>query len=125
MAAYTTQYMEAYRSPHESPTGTGGVTCTVATLKMENNKLRDENEKINTKNKEMAEELIRLRQQLSYIRVAARPKRRPPALDLSSVPEYHTSESRIGLSRAPSCPVLPLGRSISVSSSLSESSKVE
>lgn len=125
MAAYTTQYMEAYRSPHESPTGTGGATSSMTTLKMENNKLRDENKKINNKNKEMAEEIIRLRQQLSYIRVAAKPKRRPPALDLTTIPEYHSSETRLGLSRAPSCPVLPLRRSISRSSSLSESSKVE
>lgn len=117
--AYTTQYMEAYRSPHESPTGVGGVSSATTTLKMENNKLRDECKKVEKKNKEMAEEIIRLRQQLSYIRVAARPKPRPPPLDLSSIRPYQISDSRPVLRRVAS--------SISSfsSSSLSEASKVE
>ena len=94
--AYTTAYMEAYRSPHESPTGSEGATSQIVTLKMENTKLR-----IN--NKEMAEEIIRLRQQLSYIRVASQPrfngKKRPPPIDLSGVPEYHPLETRPSVGR--------------------------
>ena len=52
--AYCTQYMEAYRSPHESPTGNEGATTQIVTLKLENNKLRKDN-------KDMKEELTRLR----------------------------------------------------------------
>lgn len=110
-----TQYMEAYRSPHESPTGVGGVTSITTTLKMENNKLRDECKKIQEKNKEMAEEIIRLRQQISYIRVAAKPKPRPPALDLSAIMPYQLTESRPGLRRGTS--------SVSFTSSSPEGSK--
>jgi len=116
--AYITQYMEAYRSPHESPTGVGGVSNTTAILKMENKKLRDECTKVEKKNREMADEIIRLRQQLSYIRVAAKPKARPPPLDLSSLGPYQPSESRPALLRGAS--------STSFSPSLSsEGSKVE
>ena len=94
--------MEAYRSPHESPTGNEGATSQLVTLKMENNKLRE-------KNKEMSEELIRLRQQLSYIRVASQPKymqraKRPAPIDLSGVQEYQPYERRPGLSRVASAP---------------------
>ena len=94
--------MEAYRSPHESPTGTEGATSQLVTLKMENNKLRE-------KNKEMSEELIRLRQQLSYIRVASQPKymqraKRPAPIDLSRVQTYQPYERRPGLSRVASAP---------------------
>lgn len=92
--SYTTQYMEAYRSPHESPTGNQGATSQLVTLKQENNKLR-------VRNEEMAEEIIRLRQQLSYIRVASQPytKKRPPPIDLSTVPEYHSLEARPSMGR--------------------------
>ena len=90
--AYCTQYMEAYRSPHESPTGTEGATSTIVTLKLENNKLRKNN-------KEMVEELTRLREQLSYIRVASQPRKRPAPLDLSNVPQYHALESRPSVGR--------------------------
>lgn len=107
--AYCTQYMSAYRSPHESPTGNEGATSQVVTLKMENNKLRQ-------KNKDMAEELIRLRQQLSYIRVAAKPKythhtKRPAPIDLSGVQSYQPYERRPALSRVASAPsVVSVGR---------------
>ena len=37
--AYCTQYMEAYRSPHESPTGQEGATAQIVTLKMENKRV--------------------------------------------------------------------------------------
>jgi len=102
--AYISHYMEAYRSPHESPTGTEGATSQLVTLKMENSKLRE-------KNKEMSEEIIRLRQQLSYIRVASQPKymhqtKRPAPIDLSGVQEYHPYERRPGLSRVASAPTL-------------------
>lgn len=91
--AYCTQYMEAYRSPHESPTGQQGATAQIVTLKMENNKLRKSNE-------EMKEELTRLREQLSYIRVASQPRaKRPPPLDLTNVPQYHSLESRPSVGR--------------------------
>ena len=101
--AYCTQYMSAYRSPHESPTGNEGASIHITTLKMENNKLRE-------KNKEMSEELIRLRQQLSYIRVAAKPKymhntNRPAPIDLSCVLPYQPHETRPSLSRVASAPV--------------------
>lgn len=94
--------MEAYRSPHESPTGNEGATSQLVTLRMENNKLRE-------KNKEMSEELIRLRQQLSYIRVASQPKylyraKRPAPIDLSRVETYQPYERRPGLSRVASAP---------------------
>ena len=94
--------MEAYRSPHESPTGNEGASSQLVTLKMENNKLRE-------KNKEMSEELIRLRQQLSYIRVASQPRyrhhaKRPAPIDLSRLQPYEPSESRPGLSRVASAP---------------------
>ncbi len=99
--------MEAYRSPHESPTGNEGASSQLVTLKMENNKLRE-------KNKEMSEELIRLRQQLSYIRVASQPRfrgKRPPRIDLSGVQEYQPYERRPGLSRVASAPsVVSSGR---------------
>ena len=36
MSAYCTQYMEAYRSPHESPTGCGGASISMVLLKEEN-----------------------------------------------------------------------------------------
>ena len=96
--------MEAYRSPHESPTGNEGASNQVVTLKLENNKLRQ-------KNKEMSEELIRLRQQLSYIRVASQPKymhhtKRPAPIDLSRVQSYQPYERRPGLSRVASAPSL-------------------
>ena len=69
MSAYCTQYMEAYRSPHESPTGCGGASVSMVLLKEENNKLRVQNEK-------MSKELTRLRQQLSYIKdVVVKPDR--------------------------------------------------
>ncbi len=114
-----TQYMEAYRSPHESPTGVGGVSSTTTVLKMENNKLRDECKQVEKKNREMAEEIIRLRQQLSYIRVAAKPKARPPPLNLSNLRPYQVSETRPTLRRV-------ANSMSSFSSSLSsEGSKVE
>ena len=89
--------MEAYRSPHESPTGNEGATAQIVNLKRENSKLRKSND-------EMKEELIRLRQQLNYIRVASQPKymhhtRRPAPIDLSSVPQYHSLESRPSVGR--------------------------
>lgn len=92
--AYTTQYMSAYRSPHESPTGQEGATSQIVNLKLENNKLRKNN-------KEMSEELSRLREQLSYIRLASQPVRgkRPPSLDLSKVPDYHPYECRPSVGR--------------------------
>ena len=92
--AYCTQYMEAYRSPHESPTGNEGSTTQIVTLKMENNKLRKDN-------KDMKEELTRLREQLNYIRMASQPYRgkRPPPLDLSTVPQYHPYERRPSVGR--------------------------
>ena len=100
--------MSAYRSPHESPTGNEGANSQVVTLKMENNKLRQ-------KNKDMAEELIRLRQQLSYIRVAAKPKythhtKRPAPIDLSGVQPYQPYERRPALSRVASAPVVSSSR---------------
>ena len=49
--------LKSYRSPHESPTGTGGVTLTVVQLKEENKKLRE-------LNKKMKEELIALKNKL-------------------------------------------------------------
>lgn len=80
MSAYCTQYMEAYRSPHESPTGCGGASVSMVLLKEENNKLRVQNEK-------MSKELTRLRQQLSYIKdVVVKPDRkRPPKLNLDKI----------------------------------------
>lgn len=121
--AYCTQYMSAYRSPHESPTGNEGASSQVVTLKMENNKLRQ-------KNKDMAEELIRLRQQLSYIRVAAKPKythhtKRPAPIDLSGVQTYHPYERRPALARVASAPVVSSGRiSAAVGEPVSESSSL-
>ena len=52
-------------------------------------------------NKEMSEELSRLREQLSYIRLASQPVRgkRPPSLDLSKVPDYHPYECRPSVGR--------------------------
>ena len=35
MSAYCTQYMEAYRSPHESPTGCEGVSGPMLSLIIE------------------------------------------------------------------------------------------
>ena len=86
--------MEAYRSRHESPTGNEGATTQIVTLKMENNKLRKDN-------KDMKEELTRLREQLNYIRMASQPYRgkRPPPLDLSTVPQYHPYERRPSVGR--------------------------
>jgi len=86
MTSYCTQYMDAYRSPHESPTGCEGVSVTMVQLKSENKKLRKQLEKQN-------EELTLLRQQLHYIKVAAdvnKPykKRRPPKLDLSKIEKH-------------------------------------
>jgi len=81
MSHFTTQYMESYRSPHESPTGLGGVDVRLAVLKAENRKLRDENKKIKKESKSQAETITRLRQQLSYIKKAA--TLRPPKLDLN------------------------------------------
>lgn len=81
MSAYCTQYMEAYRSPHESPTGCEGVSGPMSMLKAENKKLREQNADI-------ADELTRLRQQLSYIKAAVENKpfkKRPPKLDLSKI----------------------------------------
>lgn len=121
--AYCTQYMSAYRSPHESPTGNEGATSRVVTLKMENNKLRQ-------KNKDMAEELIRLRQQLSYIRVAAKPKythhtKRPAPIDLSGILPYQPYERRPGLSRVASAPsVVSSGRVSAAVGEPSESSSL-
>ena len=118
--AYCTQYMSAYRSPHESPTGNEGASSQVVTLKMENNMLRQ-------KNKDMAEELIRLRQQLSYIRVAAKPKythhtKRPAPIDLSGVEQYQPYERRPGLSRVASAPVVSSAR---VSAAVGEPNSLE
>ena len=122
--AYISSYMEAYRSPHESPTGNEGASSQLVTLKMENDKLRQ-------KNKEMSEELIRLRQQLSYIRVAAKPKymhqtKRPAPIDLSSVPTYQPYETRPALARVASAPsVVSSGRiSAAVGLPISESSSL-
>ena len=81
MSAYCTQYMEAYRSPHESPTGCGGASISMVLLKEENKKLRDDNVT-------MARETTRLRQQLSYIKSAVNTpykKSRPSKLDLSKI----------------------------------------
>ena len=102
--AYCTQYMEAYRSPHESPTGQQGATAQIVTLKMENNKLRKSNE-------EMKQELTRLREQLSYIRVASQPMRgkRPPPLDLTNVPQYHSLERRPSVGRISAAVGVPPG----------------
>lgn len=92
--AYCTQYMEAYRSPHESPTGNEGATTQMVTLKLENNKLRKDN-------KDMKEELTKLRKQLNYIRMASQPYRgkRPPPLDLATIPQYHPYERRPSVGR--------------------------
>ena len=120
--AYISHYMEAYRSPHESPTGTEGATSQVVTLKMENKKLRETN-------KEMCAELIRLRQQLSYIRVASQPKyqvKRPAPIDLSGVQSYQPYERRPALSRVASAPsIVSSGRiSAAVGEPISESSSL-
>jgi hypothetical protein len=102
--AYTTQYMSAYRSPHESPTGQEGATSQIVTLKLENNKLRKDNNN-------MKEELTRLREQLSYIRVASQPMRgkRPPPLDLSNIPQYHPYERRPSVGRISAAVGVPIG----------------
>tara|TARA_B100000214_G_scaffold372041_1_gene349516 strand:+ start:420 stop:812 length:393 start_codon:yes stop_codon:yes gene_type:complete len=99
MSGYCTEYLAAYRSPHESPQGSS-PSNVVATLKTENKKLRENNN-------EMTAEIIRLRQQLSYIQVAATVnKKRPPPIDLANIPHYHPYETRPSLSRVASAPVL-------------------
>jgi len=102
--------MEAYRSPHESPTGQQGATAQIVTLKIENNKLRKSNE-------EMKQELTRLREQLSYIRVASQPLRdkRPSPLDLTKVPQYHSLEHRPSVGRISAAVGVPPGSSSFVS----------
>lgn len=83
MTSYCTQYMEAYRSPHESPTGCEGVSVSMVQMKAENKKLRERNES-------MSRELTRLRQQISYIKEAVEKEKpfkrvRPAKLDLSKI----------------------------------------
>ena len=93
--AYRTEHMDAYQSPHESPTGTEGVSLTTVQLKTENKKLR-------AQNKTQSDEITRLRQQLNYIRKVATPpykKKRPSKLDLSSVTEM-PQPKRLGISRS-------------------------
>ena len=109
--AYCTQYMSAYRSPHESPTGNQGATLQVVTLKLENTKLRKDNTN-------MKEELTRLREQLSYIRVASQERRRPPPLDLTNLPEYHTSERRPSMGRVSGASAGRISAAVGGSSSL-------
>ena len=104
MTDYCSEYIRAYKSPHESPQGSSPCNA-LATLKSENKKLRDNNEAMTT-------EIIRLRQQLSYIKVAAtsyNPKR-PPPIDLTNIPHYHPYETRPSLARVASAPVLTLSR---------------
>ena len=63
MTSYCTAYMEAYRSPHETP------VVTIAQLRAENSKLR-------TQNTELAQEMTRLRALWSER------KRRPPPISI-------------------------------------------
>jgi len=103
MSQYCSEYIRAYKSPHESPQGSSPSNA-LATLKTENSKLRKNNN-------EMTAEIIRLRQQLSYIKVAASVgRKRPPPIDLKNIPEYHHTESRPSLSRVSSAPVLSSSR---------------
>jgi len=118
MTEYCSEYKKAYRSPHESPQGSSPSNA-LATLKTENKKLRQNNN-------DMTAEIIRLRQQLSYIKVAATVnKKRPPPIDLNNIPHYHPYETRPSLARVSSAPVLStsrvseaVGEPIGVSSSL-------
>ena len=103
MTDYCSEYIRAYKSPHESPQGSSPSNA-LATLKSENKKLRENNEAMTT-------EIIRLRQQLSYIQVAATiNKKRPPPIDLSNIPQYQPYETRPSLARVSSAPVLSVSR---------------
>ncbi len=73
MAAYVTQYQSAYRSPHESPTGT---LSKEVLLKQENIKLRNEVCKLTTA-------LEDIKQQLCVI--SKTPHSRPPPLDMGLI----------------------------------------
>ena len=83
MAAYCTQYMESYRSPHESPTGCNGVNTKTAQMKSENKKLRIENETLKKQLQYMKEQMKRI--ELAVAGKNAYRYKRPEKLNLENI----------------------------------------
>jgi predicted RNase H-like nuclease (RuvC/YqgF family) len=80
MTSYCTQYMEAYRSPHESPTG---LSVPMVQMKNENKKLREQNKDLTNEVETLKKDLYMLNEKLSVIKHVVR--KRPRPLDLSKI----------------------------------------